>query len=77
MGKYSLQTLPLSPNSYGKPTNKKAQIQQKPIEIFDGKFVRVGTLSKEIERLYKDEEEIRATTLDFTAPHNSMAMDLG
>lgn len=61
-GEYSISQLPLSPKSYGKPSNSKQQPIVKHLPIFDGAFVSVGTLSEETEDknvlqgLYKDEE---------------------
>lgn len=77
MGEYSLQSMPLSPKSYGKLTSSQSQTPQKALQIFDGAFVRAGTLSEEIEDkdilnwLYKDEEETKATPLEIT-PHKAI-----
>lgn len=71
MGKYSL---PLSPKSYGKPTNTQPRISHKSVKMFDGAFARDGTLSEETEDkdilnwLYKDENETIATTTEVSIP---------
>lgn len=63
MGKYYLHNLPLSPKLYGKPTNAQPRIPHKSVEMFDGAFVRAGTLAEEtkdkdiLSWFYKDENE--------------------
>lgn len=59
---YSISQLPLSPKSFGKPSNSKQKPIVKHLPIFDGAFISARTLSEETEDkdvlqwLYKDEE---------------------
>lgn len=78
MGEYSfepmcLTNLPASPKSHGQPSASTHQATQ-PITKFDGKFIQLGTVAHESEEkdiiswLYKDEEEVRATTMEVAIP---------
>lgn len=64
-----LSKLPIFPKSYGQPTTSKEQSSQ-PIKIFDGAFIKVGTLVDEnddkdiLQWIYKDEQESKEEALN-------------
>ena len=66
--------MPLSPKSYGKPSNTIPTIKQEPIKKFDRKFIKARTLTEEMEDrdilnwLYKDEEETMLTSKEVIIP---------
>lgn len=74
MGKYSLNNFPLSPKSYGKPTDIQSQTSSKSKHMFKGTFVSAGALEEENEDkdilgwLYKDEDKTIETTKKVNIP---------
>lgn len=66
--------MPVSPKSYGRPSNTTPTIKQEPIKKFDGKFIKARTLAEEMEDkdilnwLYKDEEETMSTSKEVIIP---------